>query len=1347
MSAVNLNGATVKDGAGNTASLSGTFFSGRHPADRHHGADGSVCGHLGTGIANGNGDLKAGSAVTLTLTMSEAVTVAGGTPTLTLNDGGTATYTGGSGSTALTFSYTVAAGQNTADLSVSAVNLNGATIKDGAGNTANLSGTFSPAGTLQIDTTAPTVASVAATGTGITNGNGDLKAGSVVTLTLTMSEAVTVAGGTPTLTLNDGGTATYTGGSGSTALTFSYTVAAGQNTADLSVSAVNLNGATIKDGAGNNASLSGTLSPAGTLQIDTTAPTVASVAASGTGITNGNGDLKAGSVVTLTLTMSEAVTVAGGTPTLTLNDGGTATYTGGSGSVLTFSYTVAAGQNTADLSVSAVNLNGATIKDGAGNSASLSGTLSPAGTLQIDTTAPAAPIISSEKVVGNRAILTGTAVAGTTVSIYERTTLLGTTSVNARAPGRLRRPPKPKALTLSQQPRRMQQATSARLQILIDPTIGAGPTTTAAVIAIGNQYFLFNAAGSSVPLELNGSGILIGQLGGWTPIGAVQTASGYDVAWQLVGTNQYTIWSTDSNGNYLANLVGSVSGNSTALESYETIFNQDLNGDGTIGVVTTVLQTDGSTSLTTQGSQYYLANGGSSVALQLNGSGIVVGQLGGWTPIGAVQTASGYDVAWELIGANQYTIWSTDSNGNYIANLIGAVSGSSAALEAFEPIFDQNLNGTGDLTTTVIQTDGSTSLTEVGNRVSSVFYLSSGGSLGPALQYQGADFVAGQFGGWTPIGAVQTASGYDVAWKMIGSNQYTIWSTDRNGNYTANLVGAVSGNSAALESFETLFNQDLNGDGTIGVVTTVIRTDGSTSLATEGNQYFLKNGGANVAIELAGSGILVGQLGGWTPIGAVQTASGYDVAWQLSGSNEFTIWSTDSNGNYTANLVGAVSGNSAALELYETLFNQDLNGDGTIGVVTTVLQTDGSTSLTTQGSQYYLANGGSSVALQLNGSGIVVGQLGGWTPIGAVQTASGYDVAWKMIGANQYTIWSTDSNGNYIANLIGAVSGSSAALEAFEPIFDQNLNGTGDLTTTVIQTDGSISLTEVGNKVSSVFYLSSGGSLGPALQFQGADFVAGQFGGWTPIGAVQTASGYDIALQDVGSNEYTIWSTDSNGNYTANLVGAVSGNSAALESFETLFNQDLNGDGVTGVYAAPGTTQQITTAIAGVSASATIGAGATLEIAAADSGPVTFAASTGMLKLDTPSTFSGTIFAFTGNGTLSGSDQIDLTNVNFNSVHDSYANGVLTVTDGTNTDALDFNGSYVLANFKFASDGNGGTIVYDPPVPPAGDWVLVFELQNARDRRISSWVTIPLSGNLQPFQPIIRHFARLNGRL
>ncbi len=96
----------------------------------------------------------------------------------------------------LTFSYTVAAGQNTADLAVTAVDLNGATISDAAGNAADLSATASsnPAGMLRIDTTAPVVSSIAASGAGISAGNGTISAGKTVTLTVNASEAVTVTG-------------------------------------------------------------------------------------------------------------------------------------------------------------------------------------------------------------------------------------------------------------------------------------------------------------------------------------------------------------------------------------------------------------------------------------------------------------------------------------------------------------------------------------------------------------------------------------------------------------------------------------------------------------------------------------------------------------------------------------------------------------------------------------------------------------------------------------------------------------------------------------------------------------------------------------------------------------------------------------------------------------------------------------------------------------------------------------------------------------------------------------------------------------------------------------------------
>ncbi len=465
-----------------------------------------------------------------------------------------------------------------------------------------------------------------------------------------------------------------------------------------------------------------------------------------------------------------------------------------------------------------------------------------------------------------------------------------------------------------------------------------------------------------------------------------------------------------------------------------------------------------------------------------------------------------------------------------------------------------------------------------------------------------------------------------------------------------------------------------------------------------GNQFYIYNdNGSSVALMYAGADVVAGEFGGWVPIGAVQTTGGYDVAWEIPSANEYTIWTVDSNGNYLSS-DGVLSGSSTTLESFAPVFGQDLNGGGVTGVPT-VIQTDGSTSLTAVWYDYFLDNsGGSGPALKYGGADIVAGEFGGWVPIGAVQTASGYDVAWEIPGANEYSIWTVDSNGNYLST-DGVLSGSSTTLELFAPVFGQDLNGGGVTgVPTVIQADtgsfGSTSLTAVWFN----YFLDNSSGSGPELKLNGADIVAGELGGWVPIGAVQTASGYDVAWEVPGANEYSIWTVDSNGNYLSS-DGVLVGNSYALETLEATFGQDLNGDGVIGLYAAPGTTLQISEALAGPSGSATIGTAATLELAAADSASVTFSGSTGTLILGDPSTFSGEIFNFTGNGHLSGSDQIDLKGIKYNSVEDSYANGVLTVTDGTDTVRLDFNGSYTLANFDFASDGSGGTIVYDPPVP------------------------------------------------
>ncbi|WP_213284836.1 M10 family metallopeptidase C-terminal domain-containing protein [Bradyrhizobium sp. sGM-13] len=258
----------------------------------------------------------------------------------------------------------------------------------------------------------------------------------------------------------------------------------------------------------------------------------------------------------------------------------------------------------------------------------------------------------------------------------------------------------------------------------------------------------------------------------------------------------------DTNGDMVADFAIDIAGN-------VTINTADLLG---IVVGPVVIEAAGSTSLTQVGSNYYLYNGGVGPELKYAGGVVSAGQFAPWAPIGAEQTATGYEVAWKVTGADRYIVWYIDSNGNYLSDG-GAVSGTSLTLESAESSFHQDLNGDGviGVPTAMIEAAGSTSLTQVGSN----YYLYNGG-VGPELKYAGGAVVAGQFAPWAPIGAEQTATGYQVAWKVTGADRYIVWYTDSNGNYLSD-GGAVSGTSLTLESAESSFHQDLNGDGTVGV--------------------------------------------------------------------------------------------------------------------------------------------------------------------------------------------------------------------------------------------------------------------------------------------------------------------------------------------------------------------------------------------------------------------------------------------------------------------------------------------------------------------------------------------------
>ncbi|MGE4241864.1 beta strand repeat-containing protein [Ramlibacter sp.] len=431
-SAYSNGGGLLTDAAGNVASVT-------LPAP---GAEGSLGASKNIVIATGvsvasvnsstaNGTYKVSDTVSVQVNFSDTVTVTG-TPQLTLATGGagrTATYTSGSGSNSLTFTYTVQAGDTSADLdyaSTAALALNGGTIRNGATDAVLTLATPGAANSLGankaigIDGVAPT-----ATTLNSTTANGTYGVGAVIAVQVAFSEAVTVTG-TPVLTLETGAvdrTAAYASGSGTNTLTFNYTVQAGDTSADLDRAigaALTLGGGTIRDAAGNDATLTvpepaaeGSLGANRNLVIDGAAPTVTGVVSS-----SANGTYGIGRTLGIDVNMSETVTIVGA-PQLTLETGAVdrvLTYAGAATTNrLSFAYTVQAGDTSVDLdyfSTGAFVLNGGTVRDAAGNNATLTlaapGAATSLGANQAIVVDGVAPVFASATVNAASLVLTYT---------------------------------------------------------------------------------------------------------------------------------------------------------------------------------------------------------------------------------------------------------------------------------------------------------------------------------------------------------------------------------------------------------------------------------------------------------------------------------------------------------------------------------------------------------------------------------------------------------------------------------------------------------------------------------------------------------------------------------------------------------------------------------------------------------------------------------------------------------------------------------------------------------------------------------------------------------------------------
>jgi len=336
---------------------------------------------LTAAISQPFGSVSTGTLVQFQLTFDRPVVVTG-TPTFTLNDSGMAKYDAAASqpsNATLVFDYTVTSAQHTADLEITGFNAASGKIASG-GQVPVLSAMFNLPTGLSVNSPV-TVTSVTSDKTGQ-----EISLGGTAHISMTLNHPVSVTSGASgglTLALDDGGTAFYDSSSSTpTTLVFDYVVSGGEQTPNLTVFAVDLGSATTIESGGFNANVSAAIGTATNVQVG--AAFVTNV------FPSQFGNAGPGTSVTLEVDFSQPVSVntSGGSPTLILNNGGTALYdaarsSAGSGA-LVFDYTVSSGQQTPNLEITTVSSGGAVIADSHGTAVDFSAALSAPLGLGID---------------------------------------------------------------------------------------------------------------------------------------------------------------------------------------------------------------------------------------------------------------------------------------------------------------------------------------------------------------------------------------------------------------------------------------------------------------------------------------------------------------------------------------------------------------------------------------------------------------------------------------------------------------------------------------------------------------------------------------------------------------------------------------------------------------------------------------------------------------------------------------------------------------------------------------------------------------------------------------------------
>jgi len=233
---------------------------------------------------------------------------------------------------------------------------------------------------------------------------------------------------------------------------------------------------------------------------------------------------------------------------------------------------------------------------------------------------------------------------------------------------------------------------------------------------------------------------------------------------------------------------------------------------------------------------------------------------------------------------------------------------------------------------------------------------------------------------------------------------------------------------------------------------------------------------------------------------------------------------------------------------YEAMFGVDLNNDG---IITSGINPNNLMDIS--GNKHHIddGHGGDGIILKKNNVTIDPNSNGGLNATQVQKNGDHYELLLEYTNV-KYDVWQVDEFGNFVSSI-------KAKLWEDEEKFNQDLNGDGDTGLVTVEAIGNAHLKHGDNTLNGApqYYivdgikapigLSNGGQKGPT-----------SYAGWSATQVEKNGDHYEILWKHPTNKDYEVWKVDASGNFVSSIK-------AKLWEDEEKFNQDLNGDGDTGL--------------------------------------------------------------------------------------------------------------------------------------------------------------------------------------